>query len=401
MPCVALIGPELFPIPPIRGGATEQFVEQVAHRLRCWQPVVIGAGDPDLPAGERRGRVEYFRVPLTGWRRWLYRRHRTIFPFYDREVVRLVHRIKPELVHVHNRPLLARHLKLRLPETPVMLHMHNLHTVLGRRERPAPGVTIPVEAFIACSRFVLEAEQRRLAAGAKTRYVVYNGVDPQVFRPWWEQPGEARALRRQYGLGDEPAVLFVGKIRESKGVGRLLEAMDAVWQRLPRAALVLVGGAEFGRGRTARQTPFVRQLTEQLARARGKVVQTGFMPPNQVHRAYLLGDVFAGPSLNDEGLGLVFLEAQAAGLPVVATRRGGIPEAVAHGETGVLVEDPGNSGELAEALLALLNDDPLRRRLGEAGRRRVEARFTWERIAADLEAVYEAVWQAKVPADRT
>ncbi len=396
MPTVALVGPELFPIPPIRGGATEQFVEQVAHRLQRWQPVVIGVGDPDLPARERHGRVEYVRVPLTGWRRWLYRRHRTVFPFYDREVARVLRALKPELVHVHNRPLLARYLKLNLPGTPVILHLHNLYTVLGKRERPAPGVTIPVEACIACSRFVLDAEGHRLAAGAKARYVVYNGVDVKAFRPGWEQPAEAQALRHRHGLADEPTVLFVGKIRESKGVGLLLQAMESVWRELPRAVLVLVGGTEFGRGRLHRQTPFFQKLAARVAAAPGRVVQTGFISPTEVPRAYLMGDVCAAPSQIDEGLPLVILEAAASGLPLVSTRVGGIPEFVRDGETGLLLEQKDDAHELAAKLLLLLKDVEQRRRLGEAGRRRVEARFSWERIAADLEAVYDEVRQTQL-----
>src|SRR4030042_3258103 len=111
MPTVALIGPELYPIPPIRGGAVERFIEQTAARLRRWRPVVIGPGDPELPDHEVRGGVEYFRIPLTGWRGRLYKRYRRYFPFYDRQVAAILRRVQPDLVHVHNRPLLALNLQ--------------------------------------------------------------------------------------------------------------------------------------------------------------------------------------------------------------------------------------------------------------------------------------------------
>ena len=90
MPTVALIGPELFPIPPIRGGAAELFIEKVADHFTDWRPVVIGVSDPDLPRHETRGQAEYHRVPLEGWRRWLYCRYRNYFPLYDREVARII-----------------------------------------------------------------------------------------------------------------------------------------------------------------------------------------------------------------------------------------------------------------------------------------------------------------------
>ena len=82
MPTVALIGPELFPIPPIRGGAAELFIEKVADHFTNWRPVVIGVSDPDLPRHETRGQAEYHRVPLEGWRRWLYCRYRNYFPLH-------------------------------------------------------------------------------------------------------------------------------------------------------------------------------------------------------------------------------------------------------------------------------------------------------------------------------
>ncbi len=136
MPTVALIGPELFPIPPIRGGATEQFIAQLAPQLTGWRPVVIGVGDPELPSHEMQGPVEYFRVPLLGWRKWLYVRYRRHFPYYDRRVADRIRHVQPDLLHVHNRPLLALYLKRHFPRTPLILHMHNLYTVLGKREKP-------------------------------------------------------------------------------------------------------------------------------------------------------------------------------------------------------------------------------------------------------------------------
>lgn len=392
MPCVALVGPELFPIPPIRGGAAELFIEKAASRFQTWRPVVVGVSDPELPDHEMRQGVEYFRIPLGGWRQWLYRRYRRYFPLYDREVARIVTRVKPDLIHVHNRPLLARHLKEHLdPGIPIILHMHNLNESLGKREKPEPGTVIPVDGFIGCSRFVVERESTRLGAGAKLHRVVYNGVEIEAFSSRWEDDGRVSRVREAYDLSDEPTVLFAGKLREAKGVHILVAAMERVWQTLPLAVLVLVGGTEYGRGRTMRQTPFLKELREQIARARGRVVFTGFIPPAGMPGAYLLGDVFVGPSQIEEGLGLVFLEAAAAGLPVIATRMGGIPEVVREGETGLLLETKDDARELAGKILALLRHQEERKRLGRQGREWVLNNFAWEKIARELEVVYDEV----------
>jgi spore coat protein SA len=392
MPTVALIGPELYPIPPIRGGAAELFIEKVADRLTTWRPVVIGVGDPELRLRERRGQVEYFRIPLEGWRQWLYKRYRRVFPFYDGKVAEIISQVKPDLIHVHNRPLLALFLKSHLAgQTPMILHMHNLYNSLGKRERPLPGTPIPVAGFAACSRFVLDRERARLGLGAGLFRVIYNGVDATAFAGRGDDEAAVRTVRRRYGLEAEPTVLFAGKLREAKGVHLLLAAMERVWQAVPQTVLVLVGGTEYGKGRTMRETPFLAQLRRDLARAPGKVVLTGFIPPDQMPRAYLLGDVFVGPSQIEEGLGLVFLEAAAAGLPIIATRRGGIPEVVRDGVNGLLLTQQDDVAALAEKILMLLGDQHLRLKLGTAGRDRVIAEFSWERIAATLEAFYDEV----------
>jgi len=396
MPTVALIGPELFPIPPIRGGAAELFIEKVADHFTLWRPVVIGVSDPDLPRRETRGPAAYHRIPLEGWRRWLYCRYRQFFPLYDREVARIIQRTRPDLLHVHNRPLLALSLARRCGrEIPVILHMHNLYESLGKRERPRPGTPIPVAGFAACSNFVLERERSRLGLGAGLHRVIYNGVETDAFTSIWDQEPTRRQVREQYGLGDEPTVVFAGKLRESKGVHILLRAMTRVWETAPRAVLVLVGGTEYGRNRTMRETPFMTQLRRDLALAPGRVILTGFIPPTDMPRAYLLGDIFVGPSQIEEGLGLVFLEAAAAGLPIIATRQGGIPEVVRDDFNGLLLRQPDDATELAEKITHLLGDAEMRKTLGQQGRTMVQTDFTWEKIARDLEEFYHEVMSRK------
>ncbi len=393
MRTVALIGPELYPIPPIRGGAVELFIDQVASRLNRWRPVVIGPADPDLPRREVRSGVEYFRIPLDGWRGRLYRRYRQYFPYYDLQIAKILHQVQPDLLHVHNRPLLALSLqhRQRLAEVPLILHMHNLYHSLGRRERPAPGSAIPAAAFIGCSRFVVDREKAGLGRAAAAHFVVYNGVDAGAFCPPWENPERRQQIREQYGIAGAPTVLFVGKLRESKGVHILLAAMEEVWARQPQTVLVLVGGTEFGRGRTDRDTPFLQQLRRRIETARGRVMLTGFFPPARIPEAYLLGDIFVGPSQIEEGLGMVFLEAAAAGLPSIATRRGGIPEIVQEDLNGLLLQQHDDSRELAGKIMQLLEDPDLRLRLGRQARTWVREHFSWDQIAQRQEDVYDEV----------
>jgi spore coat protein SA len=278
--------------------------------------------------------------------------------------------------------------------------MHNLNESLGRREKPPPGLVLPLDGFIGCSHFVVEREGPRLAAGAPLRRVVYNGVEVAAFASLWQDEAQVRRVREAYQLSDEPTVLFAGKLREAKGVHILLAAMERVWQSLPPAVLVLAGGTEYGRGRTMRETPFLQELRSQIGRARGRVVLTGFIPPAEMPGTYLLGDVFVGPSQIEEGLGLVFLEAAAAGLPVIATRQGGIPEVVRDGETGLLLQQKDDAEELAEKIISLLLHQKERRKLGQQGREWVRSNFTWEKIGRGLEQVYDEVLAKRVKGEK-
>jgi glycosyltransferase involved in cell wall biosynthesis len=113
----------------------------------------------------------------------------------------------------------------------------------------------------------------------------------------------------------------------------------------------------------------------------------GWAEHEELPAEYEDADVFVFPSVWDEPFGIPVAEAMAAGLPVVASRVGGIPEIVADGETGMLVE-PDDASALAAALEQLVNDAELRARLGEAGRLRAAERFSWDRAAAAYRALF-------------
>ena len=132
-------------------------------------------------------------------------------------------------------------------------------------------------------------------------------------------------------------------------------------------------------------------MRRRLETARGRVILTGFIPPERIPQAYLLGDIFVGPSQIKEGLGMVFLEAAAAGLPIIATRRGGIPEIVQEGLNGLLLTQHDDPQELAAKIMQLLEDRDLRLRLGQQGRAWVQEHFSWEKIARRQEEVYDEI----------
>ena len=188
------------------------------------------------------------------------------------------------------------------------------------------------------------------------------GVDTDRFRP---DPQARAELRARYRIGERPAVVCVSRLVPRKGQDLLIKAWPQIRRRVDGAVLLIVGGGPYD--------DTLHRLAEQSGTG-ADVVFTGAVPGAELPAHYAMADVFAmpcrtrGAGLDVEGLGIVFLEASATGVPVVAGRSGGAPETVLDGETGRVV-DGRDRDELAEVISGLLADPLLARRMGEAGRR--------------------------------
>jgi phosphatidylinositol alpha-1,6-mannosyltransferase len=203
-----------------------------------------------------------------------------------------------------------------------------------------------------------------------------SGVDTAAFFPG----AGGDVVRRRLGLTDRPVIVCVSRLVPRKGQDVLIRALPLVQQRIPDAALLIVGGG-----------PSLKRLRS-LASSTGvsdDVVLTGSVPWEELPAHYDAGDVFAMPcrsrrgGLEVEGLGIVFLEASATGLPVVAGRSGGSPDAVLDGETGWVVD--GTSVEEVAGRIGDLLADPARARaMGAAGRAWVERDWRWDLLAGRL-----------------
>jgi len=219
----------------------------------------------------------------------------------------------------------------------------------------------------------------RAIGGLTTLERLPPGVDTNQFRP----TVDGSAVRRRYGLRDRPVIVCVSRLVRRKGQDTLIRALPRIRQRVRDAALLIVGGGPY------------RSTLEVIAREEGvadHVVITGSVPWAELPSHYAAGDVFAMPcrtrrgGLDVEGLGIVYLEASATGLPVVAGDSGGAPDAVLDGETGFVV--PGRDRDaLVDRLTQLLTDPALAKRLGAAGREWVETEWRWDTQAARLAAL--------------
>jgi glycosyltransferase involved in cell wall biosynthesis len=297
-----------------------------------------------------------------------------------RALRRTILRLDPDVVHAHGaRAAAFVRVADPAPSRRVVYTLHGIHVdQAGGAGRRSGFLAVERTLRARTARFVCVC-RADAAKGASLRIldvrrtaVVHNGIDAPL-------PSPAGLFRAELGLGpDVPLVLSVGRLHEQKDQATLLSGFRELLRFHPEAVLALVGSGPL----EAELAGVIRD--EDLA-GRARLLA----PRADLGPAYADADVFTLSS-RWEGLPYVVLEAMAHGLPVVATAVDGVPEAVCDGRTGLLVP-PGDPGALAAALGSLLGSKDARRRMGAAGRRRVETRFTLEQMLAGVTRVYAEV----------
>jgi len=222
--------------------------------------------------------------------------------------------------------------------------------------------------------------------------VIPPGVDARRFTP-----GEAsEALKQQLRLAGKRILLFVGRLVERKGVKEFIEyALPQILEKIPEVCFVVVG--ENAAASLTRQSDALKQIRAAIDASgmQHQVQLIGAVSDHALADFYRACDLVVLPAIvkkNDiEGFGMVLLEAAAVGKPAIATRVGGIPDAIADGHSGVLCA-PGDHKSLANAVMALLQDQPRRARMGAVARQRAGAEFAWPVIVKKYEIAFERLF---------
>ncbi|MEJ4113337.1 glycosyltransferase family 4 protein [Corynebacterium kroppenstedtii] len=226
-----------------------------------------------------------------------------------------------------------------------------------------------VDTLTYVSQYARRRTQR--AFGPNPQWVsLQPGIDLSRFSP---HSAARDRIRREYGLDRVPVVACISRIVPRKGQDMLVEALPRIRQRIPQVKLLIVGPG------TGRESLMARASALGVGDA---LVTTGPVPFDALPDYYRCADVFAMPvrtvggGLDVEGLGIVFLEAQACGIPVVAGNGGGAPETVLDSETGLVVNGR-KLDEIADAVTRLLADPTWAATMGDKGRRHIESEWSW------------------------
>lgn len=331
---------------------SETFILNQTRALQRWTPVLTGV----RRCADGLGVAPDFTVQ--GNRALAYRLDRRLYWSLGTSMRLHRHLLSTRLVHAHFGPD-AMHIARasRLARRPLICTFHGYDALSQNVDYSS--LFEQAERLIAVSEFI---RGRLIDRGAPEAKVTVAPIGIPL------RPDAPRV-----GRGDH--LLFVGRLIPQKGCADLLEALSGIDDAPP---LLVIGDGP--------QRPELEQLAQRL---RVRASFAGAREPEYVAQAMARGIAFCVPSRR-EGLGMVFLEAGAARLPVISYASGGIAEAVIDGETGLLAPE-GDVSALAQRLRRVIDDAELARRLGTAGRRRVESEFDIRERAAQLELLYDTV----------
>lgn len=365
---------------------SETFVRAQVLALKRWHAILVG--ETRLKSGLSLSHVDS-RLPFPSL---LPRLHRVLFRAFKYKrrvyppVANQLRNYGAKLIHAHFGPSAldiwpyAKALGL-----PLLVTLHGYDITIdakwwesgeggeGMRRYPEELRALakePQVRFLAVSRFILE---KAVEFGIPRERVdlSYIGIDLAQFRPGLT-PIQRRPLR----------VLFVGRLVEKKGAGYVIEAISRLSQSLPNVELVLVGDG-----------PLHETLQNQAVKAQARVTFKGALPADAVHREMAAARILCLPSVtasngDAEGLGQVLIEAQAAGLPVVTSAKGGADEVVKDGISGFRFAEK-DVDSLATHLGRLLRDDELLSRMSSAAIKNASERFDIRSCIGTVEAAYE------------
>jgi spore coat protein SA len=386
---LAIVVPEMLPVPPVKGGAVEHWVQEVANRLDAEQFEITIVSRPS--GVHTSGSIRYVGIPWTILERacyWLKERVSWRNPLrylakiqnvmsYGLRVSKQVQ--EADILIVHNEPNLL--LLMRKPKHQHwVLHMHNNHLNHALFKWCYQRALKKVDVVICVSAYIQQTAIQAYPQYAQKFKVLFNATDIDVFKPYGEIAASHVKALLQIST-DTPYVLYVGRLTQEKGVDVLIKAFQKTLVSLPNAKLVIAGSSFFeGAAKTAYQQS-LQALAEPIV---DHILFTGFIPHQQLKYLYAAAHVVVLPSVWQDPCPLVVLETMASGTCIIASKVGGVPEVVDHGVNGVLV-NPNQVGELAAALMELLQHPDKALHMATAARQKMMGAYAWEHLVNKLE----------------
>ncbi|WP_336774314.1 glycosyltransferase family 4 protein [Paenibacillus sp. MMO-58] len=354
-----IIAPEQIPVPPPVGGSVEHCIYQIAKNFSSnHQITIVSLKRKQMARKSVIGNITILRVDGGSKQTYL------------QNALQRVKNNDYDLIQIDNRPSFVNRVKKVFPSTPVSVFMHSMTFVSPpmTTSKKAEADLKRASLIIGNSKSLMKMLGRTFPAYKNKMKYVYLGVDHNQYFP--NAKGEPKSFH----------VLFAGRMIPRKGIPALMQAVKIARNSVP-IRLSIAGGSG-----TVSYKAYLKRTANSLGIP---VAFKGYLTRGQMPGFYRTGSCFVCPSQQHEAFGLVNIEAMASGLPVVASRIGGIPEIVKDGRNGLLVSDYRSPQAFAKQILKLASQPIFRRKLATQARRDAIRQFSWRQTARKLTSIYE------------
>lgn len=366
---IAILTSGILPVPAVQGGAVENLIDfyleyNQQHRLHditvysIWNPKVDK--HPTLKSDINH----YYFIKVTGWRvrlkkKWYHFTHRKEYyhytiEYYLHESIKNIRQKNFDIIIMENRPGYALKIK-KITDAKLVYHLHNKK--LDIKTPKAQEIYDAATRILVVSDYIKRCVQTINSYDSKS-WTVYNGINLSAFNY------NAKMSRSVIGLEDDDFILvFSGRINREKGIMELIEVMNLL-ASYPNIKLLVIGSSFYGNADN--ENDFARLLKQKAEPLKDRIIFTGFIPYSDMPNYLSMADIAVIPSVWDDPFPTTVLEAQAMGLPIISTQRGGIPEEVTDKNAILLETDDHFIANLATAILDLYEHPEKRKQMSFA-----------------------------------
>lgn len=368
---IAILTSGILPVPAIQGGAVENLVDfylEYNDKHRLHDITVYSVWHPDTEKHlALKSEVNHYKyIKIEGWwakvKKNIYHLlhgeeyyHYSI-EYFLHEVLKDIRHKQYDIIVLENRPAYALKLK-EITNAKLVYHLHN--EKLYSKAPQYQEIYDAAYRILTVSNYIKSRVQTINPQDTKTK-TVYNGIDLNAF-------SKINQERKNGSINDDFLLVYSGRMNREKGIMKLLEAIDLLKEK-PQIKLIVIGSSFFGNATS--DDDFMKELKNKAAPLKNRIIFTGFIPYHEMPKYLSMADVAVIPSVWDDPFPTTVLEAQAMGLPIITTCKGGIPEEVTKENAIILDTNEHFVNNLATAILDLYEHPEKRKQMATASLKR-------------------------------
>lgn len=386
---IAILTSGILPIPAVQGGAVENLIDfylDYNNKHKLHRICVYSVSHPTLSNYHASPSTvnSYYYINVHTWGARIKRKcfsiihkngyYNYFIEYFLNQCLKHIRKQNYDIIIMENRPAYALRLQ-KITKAELICHLHN--ELLTSKTILAKEIYNSLSKIITVSNYISNTVNSIMSNDNKC-ITVYNGIDLDAFT---SIQLNSKINRISLGINaDDFLLIFCGRINPEKGIMELTTAMTLL-NDYPQIKLLIIGGSFFGN--ETNDNSFVKKLKDGVLRIRDRIIFTGYIQYNLIPSYLKLADVAIVPSIWNDPFPTTVIEAQAAGLPIIATRRGGIPEEVTADNALLLDIQDDFIHHLAESILFLYNHPEERKKMSAASLSH-SARFAKQRFAKDF-----------------